>query len=173
MSHSLDLVLLLLISPLTFHTTAKHDVCFFVEDHFRDDHHLCPHQSCMEKKFGVFASELDLKRHFAAEHGGEMSRAQRREAFSVPVQLQYRGREDTDAQQAADAAAALALHERATVVIGGGQGLTAGRMGQRGGAPAMHHSRSEPRDLSSAVQVGAIMRESLIHSCLIWRLCRC
>ena len=123
------------------------------EDHFRDDHHLCPHQNCLEKKFVVFTSEIDLKRHFASEHGGDMSRAQRREAFSVPVQIQYRGRDEADAQQVADAAAAMALHERATVVIGGGQGLMAGRMGQRSGSLGMHHSRSEPRDLNSAVQV--------------------
>ena len=94
----------------------------------------------------------ELKRHFASEHGDElkMSRAQRREAFAVPVNLQYRGRDDADAQQTADVAAAVALHERATTVIGGGQGFTA-RMGPR--AVAMHHSRSEPNNLNSAVQV--------------------
>lgn len=113
----------------------------------------------MDKKFVVFLSEQELKRHFVSDHGDElkMTRAQRREAFSMQVQLQYRGRDDSDAQQSADAAAAAALHERATVVIGGGQGLTVGRMGQRGGALGMHHSRSEPSILSTAIQVWTLM----------------
>ena len=139
-----------------------------LEEHFRDDHHLCPHHSCMEKKFVVFTSEHELKRHFASEHGDElkMSRAQRREAYTVPMNLQYRSRDDTDAQQMADAAAASALHERVGFVMGGGQGVT-GRHGPRGGggggssgfggigggASAMHHSRSEPNNMNVNGQV--------------------
>lgn len=40
----------------------------------------------------MFTSEHELKRHFATEHGDElkMSRAQRREAFTIPINLQYR-----------------------------------------------------------------------------------
>lgn len=53
--------------------------------HFQSDHHPCPHPSCLERKFVVFAEEQDLKRHFATEHGSEMnmSRAQRRQVGSV------------------------------------------------------------------------------------------
>lgn len=49
--------------------------------HFQSDHHPCPHPSCLERKFVVFAEEQDLKRHFAIEHGNEtnMTRAQRRQ----------------------------------------------------------------------------------------------
>jgi hypothetical protein len=49
--------------------------------HFQADHHPCPHPSCLERKFVVFAEEQDLRRHFATEHGSEMnmSRAQRRQ----------------------------------------------------------------------------------------------
>jgi len=40
----------------------------------------------------VFPTEHELKRHVANEHGDElkMSRAQRREAMSIPVNLHYR-----------------------------------------------------------------------------------
>ncbi|GAX74773.1 hypothetical protein CEUSTIGMA_g2220.t1 [Chlamydomonas eustigma] len=129
-----------------------------LEDHFRDDHHLCPHPNCMEKKFVVFQSEQELKRHFAAEHGDElkMSRAQRREALAVPVQLQYRSRDEValQGQAAADAQQLAAIHERAGVVIGGGLGVTnQSRHGhsQRNNTNTMHASRSEPQ-LAAAVQ---------------------
>lgn len=40
----------------------------------------------------VFGSEAELKRHTAQEHGDELrlSRAQRREALTLPLQFQYR-----------------------------------------------------------------------------------
>lgn len=66
-------------------------VCLWPSEHFQNDHHLCPHPSCLEKKFVVFNSEHELKRHFAGEHGDElkMSRAQRREALTIPINLQW------------------------------------------------------------------------------------
>ena len=36
-----------------------------LSDHFRHDHYLCPHPSCLEKKFVVFAGEQELKQHTA------------------------------------------------------------------------------------------------------------
>lgn len=33
----------------------------------------------------VFASEQELKTHMAREHGQEMTKAERKQAFSVPV----------------------------------------------------------------------------------------
>jgi hypothetical protein len=64
-------------------------------EHFRADHHPCPHPDCLERKFVVFAAEAELKRHFASEHGGDMSRAQRRQALTVPIQLQVDLGEET------------------------------------------------------------------------------
>lgn len=54
-----------------------------VAGHFQSAHHPCPHPSCLERKFVVFAEEQDLRRHFATEHGNEanMSRAQRRQVW--------------------------------------------------------------------------------------------
>jgi hypothetical protein len=33
------------------------------EDHFSSAHFLCEHESCLEKKFTVFANEIELKAH--------------------------------------------------------------------------------------------------------------
>ncbi|KAH3671459.1 hypothetical protein WICMUC_004591 [Wickerhamomyces mucosus] len=41
-----------------------------LEEHFRTDHYICNVQSCLDKKFVVFADELDLQAHMIAEHGG-------------------------------------------------------------------------------------------------------
>jgi hypothetical protein len=40
----------------------------------------------------VFSTEAELKRHFTNAHGSElrMSRTQRREALSLPINLQFR-----------------------------------------------------------------------------------
>ncbi|TKX20348.1 E3 ubiquitin-protein ligase hel2 [Elsinoe australis] len=39
-----------------------------LEIHFRKDHFLCPDQECLEKKFVVFDSEMDLKAHQLESH---------------------------------------------------------------------------------------------------------
>ncbi|KAG8630724.1 hypothetical protein KVT40_002343 [Elsinoe batatas] len=39
-----------------------------LEIHFRKDHFLCPDQECLEKKFVVFESEMDLKAHQLEAH---------------------------------------------------------------------------------------------------------
>jgi len=115
-----------------------------LEEHFQNDHHLCPHPTCLDKKFVVFASEHELKRHFAGEHGDElkMSRAQRREALTIPINLQYGAGGSTGADMY-DAGPSLAGLARPGVVIGGGHGVSS-RHGRGGAAAsAMRHSRSE------------------------------
>ena len=49
------------IQDLYFQTYAK------VEEHFRTDHFPCYAPSCIEKKFVVFASDMDLKVHQVSE----------------------------------------------------------------------------------------------------------
>lgn len=39
-----------------------------LDQHFRRDHFVCPEQSCLDQKFVVFASELDLKAHQLEAH---------------------------------------------------------------------------------------------------------
>ncbi|KAL6624748.1 hypothetical protein ACP70R_032069 [Stipagrostis hirtigluma subsp. patula] len=61
-----------------------------LESHFRKDHFLCEDEACLGKKFVVFQSEAELKRHNAMEHGGRMSRAQRNAALQIPTSFIYR-----------------------------------------------------------------------------------
>jgi len=61
-----------------------------LEAHFSQEHFLCENADCLAKKFVVFASEAELKRHNAIEHAGNMSRSQRNAALQIPVSFQYR-----------------------------------------------------------------------------------
>ncbi|XP_062231081.1 uncharacterized protein LOC133928662 isoform X2 [Phragmites australis] len=65
-----------------------------LELHFRKDHFLCEDEACLVKKFVVFQSEVQLKRHNAMEHGGRMSRAQRNAALQIPTSFIYRRNEE-------------------------------------------------------------------------------
>lgn len=50
---------------------------------------MCTSQICLDKKFVVFASEQELKTHMAREHGADMTKAERKQALSVPVGFHY------------------------------------------------------------------------------------
>lgn len=76
------------------HCRMKHERCFIcdrrdsrqphyyenynsLEQHFRKDHYLCSDRECMEKKFVVFETDMDLQAHRLAEHGGKGGRETR------------------------------------------------------------------------------------------------
>ncbi|MCL7050782.1 hypothetical protein MKW94_026828 [Papaver nudicaule] len=61
-----------------------------LEIHFRQQHCLCEDDACLAKKFIVFQSESEMKRHIAIEHGGNMSRAKRNSALQIPTSFRYR-----------------------------------------------------------------------------------
>lgn len=61
-----------------------------LEMHFRRDHFLCEDEMCLAKKFTVFQSEAEMKRHNALEHGGQMSRAKRNASLQIPTSFRYR-----------------------------------------------------------------------------------
>ncbi|KAI1841149.1 hypothetical protein JX266_012684 [Neoarthrinium moseri] len=84
------------------HCRNKHERCFLcdredprqphyyvdynaLEQHFRKDHFPCPDNECQEKKFVVFASEMDLKAHQLSEHGNTLSKDVRRDARLVDM----------------------------------------------------------------------------------------
>ncbi len=113
------------------HMTRVHEECFLckrsnphthvyyqnypaLEVHFKQDHHMCLHQSCLEQKFVVFSTEQELKTHMAREHGGDMSKAEKKQALSLPVGFTY----DRDRSSTAAAAAAAGLPPNA-ITIGG------------------------------------------------------
>lgn len=61
-----------------------------LEIHFRQEHFLCENESCLAKKFIVFQSEAEMKRHNAIEHGGHMSRSKRNAVLQIPTSFRYR-----------------------------------------------------------------------------------
>ncbi|XP_022719600.1 E3 ubiquitin-protein ligase HEL2-like isoform X2 [Durio zibethinus] len=67
-----------------------------MEIHFRQEHHLCEDEACLAKKFVVFATESELKRHGTVEHGGRMSRSKRNAALQIPISFQYRRSHEQD-----------------------------------------------------------------------------
>lgn len=56
-----------------------------LEQHFRKDHFLCADQECMEKKFVVFESEMDLKAHQLEAHPNGLTKDARRDARRVDI----------------------------------------------------------------------------------------
>lgn len=119
------------------HNQQHHETCFLcrrsnpseyryyrdyndMEEHFRMDHHPCPHPDCLERRFIVFGSDAELKQHFASEHKEDYSkgksRAQLREAFALQTNFQFRRRgDDNDSEQI--------LAESSGTVIGGGSNV--------------------------------------------------
>ena len=84
------------------HCRSKHERCFIcdrrdsrrphyylnyitLEKHFKEDHFICNDRECLEKKFVVFESELDLKAHQLSEHGSSLSKDVRRDARHVDM----------------------------------------------------------------------------------------
>ncbi|KAI0493372.1 hypothetical protein KFK09_023488 [Dendrobium nobile] len=64
-----------------------------LETHFLQDHFLCENEACLAKKFVVFQTDAEMKRHNAIEHGGHMSRAKRNAALQIPISFRYRRNE--------------------------------------------------------------------------------
>ncbi|KAL9029215.1 MAG: hypothetical protein Q9196_002511 [Gyalolechia fulgens] len=56
-----------------------------LEQHFRKDHFLCADKDCLDKKFVVFDSELDLKAHQLQTHPNGLSKDARRDARLVDI----------------------------------------------------------------------------------------
>lgn len=56
-----------------------------LEIHFRKDHFLCPDKECLEKKFVVFESEMDLQAHQVETHPGGLSKDALRDARRVDL----------------------------------------------------------------------------------------
>ena len=79
-----------------------------LERHFRSDHFLCADQECMDKKFVVFESEMDLKAHQLEAHPNGLTKDARRDArrvdisgfdYRAPHQEPRRGRGDREGRR--------------------------------------------------------------------------
>ena len=78
--------ILLTLNVIAPHALRRQFCC--CADHFRHEHYLCNHQTCLDRKFIVFMTEQELKQHAAREHGGDMSKAERRQALTIPINFQ-------------------------------------------------------------------------------------
>lgn len=147
------------------HCRNKHERCFLcdrrdsrqphyfqdynaLEKHFQKDHFLCLDRECLDKKFVVFETEMDLKAHQLSEHANSLSKDVRRDARVVnmsgfdlrtPYQPERRGGR------------------------GGGEGSSSREQRGRGRDP-----NSEPLPASSAQPMRrdelAFQRQMAIHS---------
>jgi hypothetical protein len=122
-----------------------------LEDHFRKDHFLCPDVECMEKKFVVFDSKIDLNAHQLEAHPNGLTKEARRDARRVDM---------TSFDQ---------LHQRYQPERGRGRGGRGGRGGgESGGRGRGRDPNSEPLPQSSAQPMSraelAFQRERAIQS---------
>ncbi|KAJ1968039.1 hypothetical protein IWQ62_001488 [Dispira parvispora] len=62
-----------------------------LEHHFRSEHFLCAKSSCLEKKFVVFESDIDLQAHMLEEHSppGAGQRAAQRQHRQITTHFSY------------------------------------------------------------------------------------
>ncbi|RZC88223.1 hypothetical protein C5167_016024 [Papaver somniferum] len=86
-------------NELYTHMSQEHFTChickrtannYLLQIHFRQQHFLCEDDACLAKKFVVFQSESEMKRHNAIDHGGNMSRAKRNAVLQIPTSFRYR-----------------------------------------------------------------------------------
>lgn len=56
-----------------------------LEEHFRSSHHVCLDAECLEKKFVVFPTEMDLKAHQLEVHPNGLSKSALRDARRVDL----------------------------------------------------------------------------------------
>jgi hypothetical protein len=69
-----------------------------LEVHFRKDHFLCPDRECLEKKFVVFDSEMDLKAHQIETHPNGLTKDALRDARRVDMSgFQFRAPHEQEA----------------------------------------------------------------------------
>ncbi|KAK9834275.1 hypothetical protein WJX81_002678 [Elliptochloris bilobata] len=124
-----------------------------LEDHYRHEHWMCGTPEC---KGVVFAAEHELRAHAAREHGDAMSRAERRQAMTIPITLQYRRDEDSAAGVHAGLGAAgpsgvsidAPVHRR-------GRG-GAGRSGAGRGAPEPNQAPLPPEAVRASLESAAV-----------------
>lgn len=154
------------------HCRNKHERCFIcdrrdsrnphyyqnydaLEGHFKKDHFLCLDRECLEKKFVVFESEMDLKAHQLSEHADSLSKDVRRDARVVDLSgFDYRQPYQ---------------EERRGGRSGGGRGARGGREGgEREGRGRGRDPNAEPLPRTSAQPLRrdeiAFQRQMAIHS---------
>jgi len=83
----------------------KHEECFIckrnevkdqyfrnydaLEQHFTHVHYPCNRSECLQRKFVVFGSLLDLKAHMVEEHGADMSARDKKAASRIQAEFEF------------------------------------------------------------------------------------
>lgn len=100
-----------------------------LEQHFRQDHFACADQECVEKKFIVFESQMDLKAHQLEAHPNGLTKDARRDARRVDLST---------------------FDYRTPHQPGDSRGGRRGREGRGGGGGRGRDPNSEPLPMSTA-----------------------
>ncbi|KAF9972020.1 hypothetical protein BGZ73_004924 [Actinomortierella ambigua] len=138
------------------HCKKNHEQCFLclrhnirhqyydkypdLEHHFQTEHFACQDPECLEKKFVVFDSDLDLRAHEAETHPNSMNRNRRR----IDVQFGYAGEGGSNRRGA-----------------GGGSSGGGGSDRRRGGRQrdSAEHTVQQPQLTPHQIQQIAVQRE--------------
>ncbi|PLW12656.1 hypothetical protein PCANC_22134 [Puccinia coronata f. sp. avenae] len=97
------------------HCRDKHEQCFIcvrngvgrwqyyldykhLESHFRDDHHLCSQQNCLQSRFVVYETALELQAHQIEVHGAEMGMKAIKDARKLETNFVYVGGQEQHLQ---------------------------------------------------------------------------
>ncbi|POV95500.1 hypothetical protein PSHT_15633 [Puccinia striiformis] len=93
------------------HCRDKHEQCFIcvrngvgrwqyyldykhLESHFRDDHYLCRQSTCIQSRFVVYETALELQTHQIEVHGAEMGMKAIKDARKLETNFVYSGAQD-------------------------------------------------------------------------------
>lgn len=115
------------------HCREKHEQCFIcvrtgigrwqyyldykhLESHFRDDHHLCSHSACLQARFVVYETALELQAHQIEAHGAEMGVKAVRDARKVETNFVCAGSGEQNPQ--------IASYDRTAREQRAGRGVT-------------------------------------------------
>ncbi|KAG0502252.1 hypothetical protein HPP92_002324 [Vanilla planifolia] len=139
-----------------------------LEKHFRHEHFLCENEACLEKKFVVFRSEVEMKRHNAMEHGGQMSRSKRNAALQIPISFRYRHGNEQDQwrgrrlgfrSEPSETQLSVAIQASVTAFVEGS------REPPYGNTPLIRHGEaSQAGDFASSIETLSISSQSVSSS---------
>ncbi|WFC93480.1 RING-type E3 ubiquitin transferase [Malassezia brasiliensis] len=101
-----------------------------LEQHFQDEHYLCPAAECLAQKFVVFENQMELQVHQVQEHGKTLSSREKRDALRVDASFIH----DTDAPESSSSARRRRKGREPVSIQTPSQGGTASRRAQFGHA---------------------------------------
>ncbi|WAR63982.1 hypothetical protein PtB15_16B141 [Puccinia triticina] len=98
------------------HCRDKHEQCFIcvrngvgrwqyyldyqhLESHFRDDHYLCSQSTCLQARFVVYETALELQTHQIEVHGAEMGVKAMKDARKLETNFVYTGGQEQQHSQ--------------------------------------------------------------------------